>query len=190
MRCTFWGIASRGQGMSSPYSSAVATFDIAVGIDSATFDSPTWVVTQPETSIRRTSGTADIPGHAGEPGITLGALFVDQHRGELAKEIRLEPTRQQDDAFRSYAATLQGTPAPGRSFGLARMLYVSGVTLTTLGYGGFVPITPAARALSLSEAFLGVVTLSLIFYLLGIRGEAAKERPSTGGNAVVGEADR
>lgn len=42
------------------------------------------------------------------------------------------------------------------------MLYYSFVTLTTLGYGDFIPVTPPARSLSFLEAVLGQLYLAIL----------------------------
>lgn len=48
-------------------------------------------------------------------------------------------------------------------------VYLSGVTLATLGYGDITPISPLYEAIALSEALIGFVILSLtISYVLGI----------------------
>lgn len=44
----------------------------------------------------------------------------------------------------------------------ATMLYYSYVTLTTLGYGDLVPVTPPARSLSVLEAVLGQLYLAIL----------------------------
>lgn len=51
------------------------------------------------------------------------------------------------------------------------MLYLSGVTVATLGYGDITPLTPLYEALTLSEALIGfgILTLS-ISYVLGAYG--------------------
>lgn len=52
---------------------------------------------------------------------------------------------------------------------VATMLYYSYVTLTTLGYGDLVPVTPPARSLSVLEAVLGQLYLAvLIARLVGM----------------------
>ena len=42
-----------------------------------------------------------------------------------------------------------------------RMLYLSAVTITTVGYGDIVPITPQARALVMLEAIVGAILIGL-----------------------------
>jgi hypothetical protein len=52
-------------------------------------------------------------------------------------------------------------------------LYYSFVTLTTLGYGDIVPISAAARSLSMAEAIVGQLFIALILgYLVSLRVHA------------------
>jgi hypothetical protein len=57
---------------------------------------------------------------------------------------------------------------------LARMMYLSAVVITTLGLGDIVPITPLARFLVGSEAFLGV---TIAGYFLTAIANHARARP-------------
>jgi hypothetical protein len=49
------------------------------------------------------------------------------------------------------------------------MLYLSSVTITTLGYGDIVPVTCSARMLIASEAILGVILAGLFLNSLALR---------------------
>jgi hypothetical protein len=49
-------------------------------------------------------------------------------------------------------------PVPG---GFDRLLYLSFVTLSTLGYGDIVPVTPVARLLTAGEAVVGQIFLAV-----------------------------
>ena len=52
-----------------------------------------------------------------------------------------------------------------------RALYLSGVTVATLGYGDITPISPLYELIALSEALFGFILLSLtISYVLGTYG--------------------
>jgi hypothetical protein len=56
---------------------------------------------------------------------------------------------------------------------MARYVYFSFTTLTTLGYGDVIPIRPAARTLAISEALIGQLYPSiLIAFLLGMALQA------------------
>ncbi len=61
-----------------------------------------------------------------------------------------------DDLWRSN----QGLAA-GIGGQLGRFLYLSAVTITTLGYGDIVPVGPTARALVAIEAVLGIVVIGV-----------------------------
>lgn len=59
--------------------------------------------------------------------------------------------------------------AQDRAFTGAQMIYYSFVTLTTLGYGDIIPISPSARALATVEALTGQIYLTvLIARLVGL----------------------
>ena len=56
---------------------------------------------------------------------------------------------------------------------MARYVYFSFTTLTTLGYGDVIPILPVARTLAISEALIGQLYPSiLIAFLLGMALQA------------------
>ena len=50
-----------------------------------------------------------------------------------------------------------------------RMLYLSTVTITTVGYGDIVPITPLARTLIAAEAVFGILVIGLYLNALSQR---------------------
>ena len=58
-----------------------------------------------------------------------------------------------------------------------RMLYLSTVTITTLGYGDIVPITPVSRALVGAEAILGILIIGL--YLNALSQRLVSETPQS-----------
>lgn len=60
------------------------------------------------------------------------------------------------EAFRTASPALDSTHQ------LAELAYFSCVTLTTLGYGDVVPVSPAARALASVEAILGQLYLTIL----------------------------
>jgi len=56
---------------------------------------------------------------------------------------------------------------PSRASGsFDRMLYLSAMTITTVGYGEIVPITRQARMLLALEAILGIVVIGLFLNAL------------------------
>ena len=59
--------------------------------------------------------------------------------------------------------------------GINRLLYFSFVTITTLGYGDILPVTPAARMLCSAEAILGQIYLTIfVARLVGLHIAAAQ----------------
>ena len=61
----------------------------------------------------------------------------------------------------------------------AEMVYYSFVTLTTLGYGDIVPVSPSARALATLEALTGQLYLTvLVARLVGLHITHSSRRPS------------
>lgn len=69
---------------------------------------------------------------------------------------------------REYYVICRGTPAPA-SFGFGRYLYLSVVTITTLGFGDMVPVTDRARGLVAVEAIVGVVLAGLFLNALAVK---------------------
>jgi hypothetical protein len=74
------------------------------------------------------------------------------------------------DAFRSTAVGAQGSSDLGIGSGQeVTVLYFSFCTLTTLGYGDIVPVSPMARALATLEAITGQLFLAvLVARLVGL----------------------
>jgi Ion channel len=65
----------------------------------------------------------------------------------------------------AYADARDGFP--GHSSGsFWRMFYLSAVTITTLGYGDILPITPLARILVSAEAIVGTIIIGLYLWAL------------------------
>jgi len=79
-----------------------------------------------------------------------------------------------------YMRALLGFPSDQMD-NLWRMLYLSAVTLTTLGYGDIVPLTNTSRGLTALEACLGVLLVGLFLNSLahGIRHDAVNARQPT-----------
>lgn len=76
--------------------------------------------------------------------------------------------------IREYYVICRGTPAPA-SFGFGRYLYLSVVTITTLGFGDMVPVTDRARGLVAIEAIVGVILAGLFLNALAVK--IAERRP-------------
>lgn len=76
----------------------------------------------------------------------------------------------QDDLTRMRAFTAGFSGFPNRVPGVAgRMLYLSTVTITTVGYGDIVPLSGLARFLVGLEATLGIVLLGLFISSLTVQ---------------------
>lgn len=80
----------------------------------------------------------------------------------------IEVDKSLEEDLQSLTHLLAGRPAASqRDF--RRMVYLSVVTITTLGFGDVVPITPHARDLVTAEAFLGPILLGLFLAAVGER---------------------
>lgn len=100
----------------------------------------------------------------------FGALFPSKaHRPFPALAIRLPASLGTElDAF---AAGANGLPYAigGWWDRFCRMLYFSGITIATVGYGDIVPITTLGRMLALAESVLGVILIGLAINALADR---------------------
>jgi len=70
-----------------------------------------------------------------------------------------------------------GSTIAGHQSLVPTMLYLSLVTLSTLGYGDILPVTPPARMLAALEAILGPLYLAVLIAMLVGRA-ASRQRPS------------
>lgn len=78
--------------------------------------------------------------------------------GSITGVLRVEADLYRD--MENYRALCGGSPSTVKG-GFARFMYLSAVTITTLGYGDIVPVTDRARALVACEAVLGVAVAGL-----------------------------
>ncbi len=85
----------------------------------------------------------------------------------------LQISRSLDRQILSLAKGIKGDPSE-LSGHWPRMLYLSAVTITTLGYGDIAPLTNGARALIVAEAIFGITLLGL--FLNGIAGVQTKKQ--------------
>jgi hypothetical protein len=58
-----------------------------------------------------------------------------------------------------------------------RCLYLSAVTITTLGYGDLVPLTDCVRILVSSEAVIGIVIMGLFLFTLARKYQNTSQQP-------------
>lgn len=78
--------------------------------------------------------------------------------------------------LREYLDTMRGKPSPPR-FGYGKYVYLSVVTITTLGFGDMVPVSDGARTVIAIEALFGVVVAGLFLNALA-RQLGANQRPN------------
>ncbi len=95
--------------------------------------------------------------------MSLGTLIDDAKVAEerLTESFRrLEVTQDVFERVRAFQGGVSGFPdkVPG---GYGRMLYLSLITVSTLGYGDIVPLTSQTRLLTGVEATLGIILLGL-----------------------------
>lgn len=95
----------------------------------------------------------------------LSALFPYHPEGVAPGLVVIAMPRSLSRKFVDFARATRGFPSGVRG-GYPRMLYLSTVTITTLGYGDIVPLTPLARFLVALEAILGVVFVGLFLNAL------------------------
>ena len=95
----------------------------------------------------------------------LSALFPYHPEGVAPDLVVIAMPRSLSKKFVDFARATRGFPSGVRG-GYPRMLYLSTVTITTLGYGDIVPLTPLARFLVALEATLGVVLVGLFLNAL------------------------
>jgi hypothetical protein len=72
---------------------------------------------------------------------------------------------------RSYLAAVRGDPVQIRG-SILRMMYFSVIVIATVGFGDIVPISDAARAVVMLQAFLGVVLIGLFLNAVAYRAKA------------------
>lgn len=81
-----------------------------------------------------------------------------ERAGEPARALRV--SSEEFQYFLRYYRATRGYPSEAEG-SYIRMLYLSAVTITTLGYGDIVPTTNRMRALVAFEAVLGIVIIGL-----------------------------
>jgi hypothetical protein len=83
-----------------------------------------------------------------------------------------------NDKLQGFWRATRGLPS-NVSGGFWRMLYLSAVTITTVGYGDIVPLTTTARMLVACEATLGIVFIGL--FLNALVRQRDKQRDAQSG---------
>ncbi len=86
-------------------------------------------------------------------------------------------SKQLDAGIMDYFSAINGFPlyfAQQKWANFPRMLYLSAVTVTTVGYGDIVPVTDEARIAVASEAILGIVVIGLFLNGLAARSKGTQ----------------
>ncbi len=121
-------------------------------------------------------------------GLSDGVVFADEwHQRQVANILFPVATRNAipelpvlvvvptdlTEKIENYANGVKGF-ASGISGNFVRMLYLSAVTITTLGFGDVVPITTTSRLLVSIEAILGIVLIGLFLNALSFERARVK----------------
>ena len=100
--------------------------------------------------------------------ISPSALFVADTMEVKGEEGILSLSLSVDNELRDYWSDLRGFPSNASDSGF-RSLYLSAMTITTVGYGDIVPVTDAARVWVAVEAIYGIVFAGLFVGSVGYR---------------------
>jgi len=100
-------------------------------------------------------------------------VFFPPPSGSLSPLLALPP--ETDERLHDFWRASQGLPSHHQCW---RMLYLSSMTATTVGYGDIVPLTGKARAAVAVEAILGVATAGLFLNSLFQRRRQSSGRLS------------
>ncbi|MEK6288900.1 MAG: potassium channel family protein [Acidobacteriota bacterium] len=98
-------------------------------------------------------------------------LFPADDAAASGTYLRISPSLHRH--ILSLAKGIKGDPSE-LSGHWPRMVYLSAVTITTLGYGDIAPLTNTARGLITAEAVAGIIVVGL--FLNAVAGERAKEK--------------
>lgn len=90
-----------------------------------------------------------------------------------SQDILLPISRPLDREIRYLAKGMQGDPSNLDNH-FQRMLYLSAVTVTTLGYGDIAPLTTRARLLISAEAIAGIIVIGLFLNTLSAERKKAR----------------
>ena len=91
----------------------------------------------------------------------LRTIIPRDYAKDVVPDVVMMPISSKlDSEIRNYASGTRGFPAKSSGH-FMRLLYLSAITITTVGYGDILPITTTARALVSSEAILGIIIIGL-----------------------------
>ena len=121
------------------------------------------LIVREKTNDRVLFGTATIISAGTNPTMSVvitkfesPATIVNKIRSDVLFQYQFEIDRDYYIWIHGLNAALKGTPARYTG-GLVRMLYLSVVTQTTLGFGDIVPLTDLTRILIALQSILGIV---------------------------------
>jgi hypothetical protein len=102
----------------------------------------------------------------GDPVIDIAPVFpFDCYQARCGT--RLVADAEVNREIESWWRAMNGFPA-GASLDFERMLYLSAITITTVGYGDIVPLSPWTRTLVATEAVYGVVVAGMFLASLAL----------------------
>jgi hypothetical protein len=96
-------------------------------------------------------------------------------RGSFFSDVEVCLDEVANNQLSGFALAERGFPS-SLSDNYSRMLYLSAITITTLGYGDILPLTPRARTAVATEAVIGVVLIGLFLNSLAREGKTEPER--------------
>jgi hypothetical protein len=143
---------------------------------------PTGAIVYRQATVVPPSGVAGSPEPAASalpiPSLSETDLFVAKSAvGQVAPGILALP-QAVDDALVGYWRAARGFPSAA-SNEMVRFLYLSAMTVTTVGYGDIVPLTDTARTATAVEAVYGVVMAGLFLASLATRARPGNPEPVT-----------
>lgn len=100
-------------------------------------------------------------------------------------EVIMPISKSLSDSILNLAKGIQGNPSNLSGY-YERMLYLSAVTITTLGYGDIAPLTTLARILVLSEAVIGIIVIGLF---INAGSQKKPEKPPAANPAIPAAPD-
>lgn len=125
------------------------------------------------------SRVSPIPGSFMRDMFPINRRFSDEAQDDTLGFIVIPNSLEQK--LLSWAKTRSGFPGDGEGQ-FWRLLYLSAITITTVGYGDILPISTRARLSVATEAVIGVVMIGLFLNSLA---EKARRPVQAGGHSDV-----
>lgn len=108
-------------------------------------------------------------------GVTDSLVIDKPGNRDLSNRFAIAVRSGFAERLRGYERVWRGI-ADGIGGGAQRMIYLSVVTQTTLGFGDIVPVSNTARALVSTQSVLGVLLVGLFLNSLATRGQSTNAR--------------